>query len=61
MPSGAKADNLGTPTFDDDFEHRRAAGRYVRGDARDLADVPKVLIERLEHHFATYKRVPASR
>src|SRR5688572_27532122 len=33
-------------------------GDYVWGDARDLADVPKVLIERLEHYFATYKLVP---
>jgi inorganic pyrophosphatase len=33
-------------------------GDYVWGDAKDLADVPKVLIERLEHYFATYKLVP---
>jgi inorganic pyrophosphatase len=33
-------------------------GDYVWGDARDLTDVPKVLIERLEHYFATYKLVP---
>ena len=33
-------------------------GDYVWGDARDLSDVPSVLIERLEHYFATYKLVP---
>ena len=32
---------------------------YVWGAARDLADVPAVLIERLEHYFATYKLVPS--
>ena len=31
---------------------------YVWGHARDLADVPPVLVERLEHYFATYKLVP---
>jgi inorganic pyrophosphatase len=33
-------------------------GDYVWGAAKDLADVPPVLIERLEHYFATYKLVP---
>ena len=33
-------------------------GDYVWGDAKDLSDVPSVLIERLEHYFATYKLVP---
>ena len=33
---------------------------YVWGHARDLADVPPVLIERLEHYFATYKLVPGT-
>jgi inorganic pyrophosphatase len=33
-------------------------GDYVWGDAHDLSDVPSVLIERLEHYFATYKLVP---
>ena len=32
---------------------------YVWGAARDIADVPSVLIERLEHYFATYKLVPS--
>jgi len=33
-------------------------GDYVWGDAQDIADVPPVLIERLEHYFSTYKLVP---
>jgi inorganic pyrophosphatase len=33
-------------------------GDYVWGEAHDLSDVPSVLIERLEHYFATYKLVP---
>lgn len=31
---------------------------FVWGDARDISDLPKVLIERLEHYFLTYKLVP---
>ncbi len=34
-------------------------GDYVWGDARDITDVPDVLIERLEHYFATYKLIPS--
>ena len=30
----------------------------VWGDARDIVDLPKVLIERLEHYFLTYKLIP---
>ena len=33
-------------------------GDYVWGDAKDIADVPPVLVERLEHYFSTYKLVP---
>lgn len=33
-------------------------GDYVWGEANDIADVPSVLIERLEHYFSTYKLVP---
>ncbi|MEO8380881.1 MAG: inorganic diphosphatase, partial [Acidobacteriota bacterium] len=33
-------------------------GDYVWGDAQDIADVPPVLVERLEHYFSTYKLVP---
>lgn len=28
------------------------------GAARDIGDVPSVLIERLQHYFLTYKLVP---
>jgi inorganic pyrophosphatase len=31
---------------------------YVWGDARDIRDLPNVLIERLQHYFETYKLVP---
>ncbi len=31
---------------------------YVWGGARDIRDVPAVLIERLQHYFLTYKLVP---
>ena len=30
----------------------------VWGGARDIADVPRVLVERLRHYFMTYKLVP---
>ena len=33
-------------------------GDHVWGNASDIADVPPVLIERLEHYFSTYKMVP---
>ena len=33
-------------------------GDYVWGNASDIADVPPVLVERLEHYFATYKLIP---
>lgn len=31
---------------------------YVYGSARDISDVPRVLVERLQHYFSTYKLVP---
>lgn len=34
---------------------------YVWGAARDVRDVPAVLIERLQHYFLTYKLVPGRR
>jgi inorganic pyrophosphatase len=34
---------------------------YVWGHARNITDVPSVLIERLEHYFLTYKLVPGHR
>jgi inorganic pyrophosphatase len=33
-------------------------GDFVWRDAADLDDLPGILIERLEHYFATYKLVP---
>lgn len=34
---------------------------YVWGDARDLRDLPAVLVERLQHYFMTYKLVPGEK
>lgn len=34
---------------------------YVWGAARNLSDVPDVLVERLQHYFLTYKLVPGQR
>ena len=34
---------------------------YVWGAARDIRDVPAVLVERLQHYFLTYKLVPGQR
>ncbi len=34
------------------------AGDYVWGSANELHDLPPVLIERLQHYFATYKLIP---
>ena len=31
---------------------------YVYGSARDVGDLPSVLVERLQHYFETYKLVP---
>jgi inorganic pyrophosphatase len=31
---------------------------YVWGHARDMSDLPTVLVERLQHYFLTYKLVP---
>ena len=31
---------------------------FVYGTARDVKDLPTVLVERLQHYFATYKLVP---
>ena len=33
---------------------------YVWGGARNVTDVPSVLVERLQHYFLTYKLVPGS-
>ena len=34
---------------------------WVYGGARDVGDLPAVLVERLEHYFVTYKLVPGER
>jgi len=34
---------------------------YVWGGARNVSDVPPVLVERLQHYFLTYKLVPGHR
>jgi inorganic pyrophosphatase len=34
---------------------------YVWGKARNVRDVPSVLVERLQHYFLTYKLVPGAR
>jgi inorganic pyrophosphatase len=34
---------------------------YVYGSARNVSDVPKVLVERLQHYFETYKMIPGTR
>jgi len=34
---------------------------YIWGGARDISDVPAVLVERLQHYFLTYKLVPGQR
>ena len=34
---------------------------YAWGNARDVRDVPAVMIERLQHYFLTYKFVPGQR
>ncbi len=34
------------------------AGDYIWGRAERLADLPAVLVERLEHYFSTYKLIP---
>ncbi len=34
---------------------------YAWGSARDLKDVPSVMVERLQHYFLTYKFVPGKK
>jgi inorganic pyrophosphatase len=36
-------------------------GDHIWGRARDIADLPEVLVERLQHYFLTYKLVPGQR
>ena len=49
MVDGGDADDKIIAVLDND---------YVYGGARDIADLPKVLVERLRHYFETYKHVP---
>lgn len=49
MIDGGEADDKIIGVLDND---------YVWGGARDLRDVPSVLVERLQHYFLTYKLVP---
>jgi inorganic pyrophosphatase len=36
-------------------------GDFAWGNARNISDVPGVLVERLQHYFLTYKLVPGQR
>lgn len=36
-------------------------GDFAWGNARNISDVPAVLVERLQHYFVTYKLVPGER
>ncbi|HEY1910031.1 MAG TPA: inorganic pyrophosphatase [Vicinamibacterales bacterium] len=49
MIDGGEADDKIISVLDND---------YIYGEARDIHDVPAVLIERLQHYFLTYKLVP---
>ncbi len=49
MIDGHEADDKIIAVLDND---------YVYGVARDIKDVPGVLVERLRHYFETYKLVP---
>ena len=33
-------------------------GDNIWGDVHDIADLPKIKVERLQHYFSTYKLVP---
>jgi len=52
MNDGGEADDKIVSVLEND---------YVWGKARDLKDLPAVLVERLEHYFLTYKFVPGRR
>jgi hypothetical protein len=49
MIDGGEADDKIISVLDND---------YVWGRARNISDVPSVLVERLQHYFLTYKLVP---
>ena len=52
MVDGGEADDKIIAVLDND---------YIYGAARDVRDLPKVLVERLHHYFETYKLVPEKR
>lgn len=52
MIDGGEADDKIISVLDND---------HVWGRARDVSDVPPVLVERLQHYFLTYKLVPGQR
>ena len=52
MVDGGEADDKIVAVLEND---------YVWGTARDVGDVPSVLVERLQHYFLTYKLVPGRR
>jgi inorganic pyrophosphatase len=52
MLDGGEADDKIISVLDSD---------HVWGRARDVGDVPPVLVERLQHYFLTYKLVPGRR
>ena len=52
MIDGGEADDKIISVLDND---------YVWGGARNVSDVPSVLVERLQHYFLTYKLVPGQR
>jgi inorganic pyrophosphatase len=52
MIDGGEADDKIISVLDND---------HVWGRARDVRDVPAVLVERLQHYFLTYKLVPGRR
>ena len=52
MIDGGEADDKIISVLDGDF---------MWGSARDIHDLPEVLIERLQHYFLTYKLVPGQR
>ena len=52
MLDGGEADDKIISVLDND---------HVWGRARDLGDVPHVMVERLQHYFLTYKLVPGER
>jgi inorganic pyrophosphatase len=36
-------------------------GDFVWGNATDIANLPPIMVERLQHYFTTYKLVPGAK